>query len=128
MKTFRIITLLLALAAAIGSSVKADEVVKLSGTVVDKQGNPIADAEVSNTLARTVPKAEVHLLDGFLHEVKRNSLVSFVYLDQIVFAVLLPLWLHPLLVALKFCPIRLNLVLRGQNLCRRYRLLECRYR
>jgi alpha-beta hydrolase superfamily lysophospholipase len=31
--------------------------------------DPIADAAVANTLARTVAKAEVHLLEGFLHEV-----------------------------------------------------------
>ncbi|HVV81914.1 MAG TPA: lysophospholipase [Kofleriaceae bacterium] len=31
--------------------------------------DPIADPAVSNALARTVPKAEVHLLEGFLHEV-----------------------------------------------------------
>lgn len=31
--------------------------------------DPIADAALSDKLARTVPGAEVHLLDGFLHEV-----------------------------------------------------------
>jgi alpha-beta hydrolase superfamily lysophospholipase len=35
--------------------------------------DPIADAALSDKLARTVPKAEVHLLDGFLHEVFNES-------------------------------------------------------
>ena len=31
--------------------------------------DPIADAQLASALARTVPGADVHLLDGFLHEV-----------------------------------------------------------
>ena len=31
--------------------------------------DPIADAQVSSAIARTVPKADVQVLDGFLHEV-----------------------------------------------------------
>jgi alpha-beta hydrolase superfamily lysophospholipase len=31
--------------------------------------DPIADAALSASIARTVPRAEVHVLDGFLHEV-----------------------------------------------------------
>ena len=31
--------------------------------------DPIADATLSTAIARTVPRAEVHLLEGFLHEV-----------------------------------------------------------
>lgn len=35
--------------------------------------DPIADAKLSDSIARTVPAAEVHLLDGFLHEVFNES-------------------------------------------------------
>jgi alpha-beta hydrolase superfamily lysophospholipase len=31
--------------------------------------DPIADAALAHTIARAVPKAEIHLLEGFLHEV-----------------------------------------------------------